>query len=147
MDRWKQKRISSQSKKAKKLLTDANHMWNYQDRLLEIYRAPVVSFTEIPSPLEVENSIISWYDEAGTKRDRKGRPLDIIIHKSKDIVIWEPYVEYFLKKDIIKNHPTLTIRFGYIEGRISHLDPFKTGQMMSANDNSCYILWIDINKK
>lgn len=148
---WELKRVSSLNKDSKSPfnslnLTDKNHIQEFQDFLFEIYGAKKSKKTIIKNPKHkiqgIEHFIFGWSDDK-TLKDDLGNPLDIIVHMKEDKTIWEPYLEYIMRKAIMDRNPH-TIQFGYIDGRVSHLGPIESTKfLLNANKFSGYKIWIE----
>src|SRR5690606_39050455 len=67
-------------------------------------------FESLSSGYGFEHSITTWAD-ARTPRDNKGNPLDVLVYAdlrrnvlptSKNIVAWEPFIEFRLRKKMLQ---------------------------------------------
>lgn len=135
--KWKSYQVSSSNKESIVQLSDNNHIMHFQDRIFEIYNIDKEQErSEKSKGLDI--TITGWTDDRMSK-DENGNYLDIIVHTDSSLTIWEPYVEYLIKKDFFKERKINSVEFGYIDGRSSHFDP--------VGMKGGYILWIELNCK
>lgn len=66
----------------------------------------------------------------------------LYFYKGK-LMFWEPEVETNMFVEFYNKYGTFNIKWGYIDGRMSHVGKFVTQGMMSSNINPGYVLWIE----
>lgn len=59
------------------------------------------------------------------------------------LMFWEPEVEANMFVEFYNKYGTFNIKWGYIDGIMSHVGKFATQGMMSSNMNPGYVLWIE----
>lgn len=137
---WTFERRSSSEKELLEVLTDLNHIWSQQDKILEIYGVDKKSGGK---QITWEHRFTSW-EYSDILKNSEGDPLDIIIHSNGDLIVWEPYVEYVIKKENLAETEVEKIELFYIDGTHSHLGSYKKG-MQTATNSVGYVLAVKIN--
>lgn len=116
---WTQERLHSKSDWCLENLNENNHIFNKQAYLLEIYNPPL---NIVDKGKGREYMITAWVD-SNMEKNNKGEPLDIIVHKKEDMIVWEPFVEYLMKKDFLDTSFQGKVNMGYITSEKSIFGP------------------------
>lgn len=128
---WTQERLYSKSDWCLENLNESNHIFNNQGYLLEIYNPPL---NIANTGKGMEFTFTSWVDSK-MEKNNKGEPLDIIVHKKEDIIVWEPFVEYLMRRNFLDTSFQGKIKMGYITGEKSIFGPFHRYQFWIESSN------------
>jgi hypothetical protein len=140
--KWAYTRISSEDKEAFSKLDDSNHIFNFHDRVLEMYDITPEPEKGVLDNYGMEYMITSWV-EGNTLRNHKGVPLDIVVHSNLETKewCWEPFVEYVFRYNSFKRPGIVKYEFGYIDGKHGHLSILKQRENAPEQQLPGYILW------
>jgi len=139
---WRIERVSSEDPIFKKILSDENHLVNFQDKVLDIFG--VVKQPEGRS-WGMTHMITAWADIA-TLKDDNGHYQDLAVHINGEQLLWQPFVEYLMIKRILEDTEKVDkFKMGHIDGRMGHLRHFNTTGHMSATTSPGYTFWTEVN--